>query len=73
MTPVCCPRCRLRFTRAAAACLVACPECGGPPERVASFERVVGFRLVGPQDIPPSVPQAVAVSIPLHERDGARS
>ena len=29
MTHVCCPRCRLRFTPAAAAYIVACPECVG--------------------------------------------
>src|SRR5690242_11172234 len=73
MTPVCCPTCRLRFTPAAAAQLVACPECGGPPERITSSERVVGFRLLGPQDIPHSVPQAVAVSIPVQEPGGPRS
>lgn len=73
MTPVCCPSCRLRFAAAAAAYLVRCPECGGPPERIASFERAVGFRPFGPQDIPHSVAQAVAVSIPVHEPGGARS
>ena len=73
MTPVCCPGCRLRFTPAAAAYLVTCPECGGPLERIASFERAVGFRLFGPQDIPHSVPRAVAVSIPVQEPGGARS
>jgi hypothetical protein len=73
MTPVCCPRCRLRFTSAAAAYLVACPECGGPPERIASFEHAVGFRLFGPQYIPHSVPPAGAVAILVHEPGGARS
>ena len=73
MTPVCCPSCRLRFTPAAAAYLVECPECGRPPERIASFERVVGFRLVGPQDVPHSVPQAAAVAIAVPEPGGARS
>jgi hypothetical protein len=73
MTPVCCPSCRLRFTPAAAAYLVTCPECGGPPERFASSERAVGFRLFGPQDIPHFVPQAVAVSIPVQEPGEAKS
>ena len=73
MTPVCCPSCRLRFTPGAAAYLVTCPECGRPPERIASFEQVVGFRRVGPQDMPPSVPQAVAVSLPVPDPGGARS
>lgn len=73
MTRVCCPRCRLRFAPAAAAYLVTCPECGGPPERIASVERLLGFRLCGPQDPPHSVPEAIAVAIPVHEPDGARS
>jgi hypothetical protein len=73
MTPVCCPSCRLRFTLAVAADLVTCPECGRPPERIASFEQAVGFRLYGPQDIPHSVAQAVAVSTPVPEPGGARS
>jgi hypothetical protein len=73
MTPVCCPGCRLRFTPAAAARLVACPECGEPPQRIASFERAVGFRLFGPQDIPHALPQAIAVSIPVAEPGGPRS
>ena len=73
MAPVWCPSCRLRFTPGAAAYLVSCPECGGPLERVARFERAVGFRLFGPQDLPHSVPRAVAVSIPLPESSRARS
>ena len=73
MTRVCCPSCRLRFTPAAAAYVVRCPECGGPPERIASSERLVGFRLFEPQDIPHPVPEAIAVAIPVHEPDGARS
>ena len=73
MTPVCCPRCRLRFTPDVVAYLVMCPECGGPLERIASFERAVGFRLFGPQDIPHSLPWALAVSIPVPESSQARS
>ena len=73
MTPVCCPRCRVRFTPDVVAYLVMCPECGGPVERIASFERAVGFRLFGPQDIPHSLPRAVAVSIPVPESSRARS
>ena len=73
MTPVCCPSCRLRFTPSAAAYLVTCPECGRPPERIGSFEQVVGFCMFGPQDMPPSVPQAVAVSLPVHVPGRARA
>jgi hypothetical protein len=72
MTHLCCPRCRLRFTAAAAAYLVACPECGEPPERIVGLERTFGFRLVGPEDLPHELPLAVAVSIPVPEPGGAR-
>jgi hypothetical protein len=63
MTHVCCPRCRLRFTPAAAAYIIACPECGDSPQRIASQECSFGFRLVGPEDLPHELPYATAVSI----------
>jgi len=63
MTRLCCPRCRLRFILAAAY-LDACPECG-EPLRAASLRATVGFRLMGPEDVPPLLPKAVAVSISL--------
>ncbi len=50
MRHVCCPRCRLRFTPAAAAYFTACPECSNSPEPIATLERTLGFRLVGPED-----------------------
>ena len=65
VTQLCCPACRLRFTPAAAAYVVACPECGDPPQPIASLERTVGFRLVGPEDLPHDLPYATAVSITL--------
>ena len=67
MTQVCCPSCRLRFTRAAAAYLVACPECGRPPHPAPNAERVVGFRLASDDcdyDDSDVVPVAVAVALP---------
>jgi hypothetical protein len=64
MTHFCCPGCRLRFTPASAVVLLACPECGEPPQP-ASLERTFGFRLFAPQDLPDSLPEAVAVSIPV--------
>jgi hypothetical protein len=72
MTHVCCPCCRLRFTPAAAAYIIACPECGDPPQTIASLERTFGFCLVGPEDLPHELPYATAVSITLPE-PGARS
>jgi hypothetical protein len=73
VTHACCPRCRLRFTPVAAACITACPECGDPPLRVASVERTLGFRLVGPEDVPRELPYAIAASLALPTPDGARS
>ena len=61
MTHLCCPNCRLRFTPAAAAYISACPECAAPPE-AASLERTLGFRLVGPEDLPHELPYATDVS-----------
>jgi hypothetical protein len=72
MTHVCCPDCRLRFTPAAAAYLVACPECGEPPKALAGLEGVVGFRLFRVDDVS-HLPEAVAASIPIPDPGGGRS
>jgi len=71
-THLCCPNCRLRFTPAAAAYIMACPECGDPPQPIASAERTLGFRLLGPEDLPNQLPYAVAMSIAVTEQDRAR-
>jgi hypothetical protein len=63
MTHLCCPACRLRFTPAAAAYIIACPECSDSPQPMTSLERAFGFRLVGPEDLPHELPYAAAVSI----------
>ena len=73
MTHLCCPPCRLRFTRAAAAYITACPECGDSPQPVAILERTLGFRLVGSEDLPYELPNATAVSIALTEPGTART
>ncbi len=73
MTHACCPPCRLRFTPAAAAYITACPECGESPQPIARLELILGFRLVGPEDLPNELPYATALSIALPEPGGARS
>ena len=60
-----CPECRLRFSLAAAACLPACPECGEPLQALDGLERAVGLRLFSLDDAPYSLPEAVAVAIPI--------
>jgi hypothetical protein len=73
MTHVGCPNCRLRFASAEAAYLVACPECGRPPQPIAGAEGVVGFRLFVVEDAPHELPEAVAVSVPIPDPGGGRS
>jgi predicted amidophosphoribosyltransferase len=72
MTHVCCPDCRLRFTPAGAAYLVACPRCGEPLQTLAGLERMVGFRVFRLEDVPHSLPEAVAVSIPIPDPGAGR-
>jgi hypothetical protein len=72
MTHLCCPRCRLRFSPAAGTYLVACPECGEPPQP-SNLEGTVGFRMFRLEDVPHELPQAVAVSIPVPDPGGAQS
>jgi hypothetical protein len=72
MTRLCCPRCRLRFSPAAAAYMTACPECRRSPEPITSLADTLGFRLVGPEDVPDELPDATAGSITLPEPE-ARS
>jgi hypothetical protein len=66
MTRVCCPSCRLRFTRAAAAYLVTCPECGQPPQPVSGAELALGYQLFSDDDRSDTMPVAVAVALPVH-------
>jgi hypothetical protein len=67
MTHVCCPSCRLRFTPAASAYIVACPECGEPPQEITSPESALGFRLLGLEDLPIELPEALVASLPVPE------
>jgi transcription initiation factor IIE alpha subunit len=45
MTQACCPACHLRFSRATAVHLAACPFCGEPLERIAPLD-ALGFKLM---------------------------
>ena len=65
MTHVCCPECRLRFGPAVAVYLGACPRCGGPAQPMAEPESVLGFRLLTLDDLPPSLPEALASSLSI--------
>ena len=73
MTHVGCPSCRLRFTSAAGAHFVACPECGRTTQPIAGAEGVVGFRLFTVEDLPYELPEAVAVSLPVPDVGGEPS
>jgi hypothetical protein len=73
MTHVGCSNCRVRFSAAAAAYLVACPECGQAPQQIPGAEGVVGFRLFGVEDLPQELPEAVAVAIPIQDPGEGRS
>ena len=51
MSHLCCPRCRLRFTAAAAAYLTRCPECGLPAAQVDGAQVLLGFKLFDALDV----------------------
>lgn len=73
MTHLCCPSCQLRFKPAAAAYLAACPKCRQALQPITDLSRGVGFSLFTPEDLPPVLPEAVAVSIPVPDPDMGRS
>jgi hypothetical protein len=65
MTRSCCPPCRLRFSRATAASLTACPFCAGPIQQLPA-SAAVGLKLVAVDpllDDEPAIAQAVALSL----------
>jgi hypothetical protein len=53
--------------------LVACPECGRPPQAIVDAKRVVGFRLFVVDDAPQERPEASAVAIQLPDPGAGRS
>ncbi len=64
MSGLCCPGCHLRFPRSAAH-ITVCPQCGLPPASVSGPGNLIGYRLFDPLDNPHSLPEAIAVSLPL--------
>ena len=72
MTRLCCPQCRLRFTRPAGTDLAACPECGERPQS-STPEGAVGFRLFTVEDVPRPLPEAAVLSLWVLEPGRARS
>ena len=73
MTHAMCPDCRLRFTPAASAYLPACPTCGEPLQPAAGVAGVVGYRLFRLEDAPRTLPEAIAVSMPIPDPGSGRS
>jgi hypothetical protein len=65
MTRACCPSCRLRFSRAAAAHLTNCPECGARLQAGLAAAEILGYRLYDGVDSPSERPIAVEVALPL--------
>jgi hypothetical protein len=63
MTRSCCPSCRLRFTNAAAAVLVACPSCDEVLYDVDDPAQLVGYRLAN--DLPESQVMDAALAAAL--------
>ena len=67
MTRSCCPSCRLRFSRATAAHLVACPFCARPLDQLAASQ-ALGFKRIAVEGLATADPveaQAIAVSVAL--------
>jgi hypothetical protein len=67
MTRSCCPSCRLRFSRATASHLTACPFCAQPLHDVAPAA-VLGYKLIAVDVLAGDdavADQAVALSVAL--------
>jgi hypothetical protein len=70
MTQVCCPSCRLRFSSAAGAHLVACPSCGRPPQSHVTAAQALGFRLASAEELFVALPDAAVAAMPRPEPPG---
>jgi transcription initiation factor IIE alpha subunit len=64
MTRACCPSCRLRFSRAAAAHLTNCPECGTALQVDLAARDTMGYRLFDEWDSTSELLKAIAVALP---------
>jgi hypothetical protein len=74
MSYSCCPKCELRFSKAASVYLIECPQCGRKPVAIESLKQVVGFQLINLQLPAPDVDGvAVAISLPLPGAPGPRA
>jgi len=65
MTRACCPSCRLRFSRPAAAHLTNCPKCGARLRVGNAAAETLGYRLFDVADTPRELPIAVEVALPM--------
>jgi hypothetical protein len=68
-----CANCRVRFTRAEAAYLGACPVCDRPIGQFASLDQFIGFPLHSPEPLTSPPATAVAISLPVPGLGGERS
>jgi hypothetical protein len=66
MTRSCCPSCRLRFSRATAVHLVACPFCAAALQDLAPAA-LLGYRLIALDGLLADDPvaEALAVALPV--------
>jgi predicted nucleic acid-binding Zn-ribbon protein len=71
MTHTCCPSCRVRFSRAAAAVLEACPSCGDKLHVLDAAHDVIGFRLA--TDAPEAQVLSAALAASLRVPQDPRS
>lgn len=71
MSHLCCINCRLRFSPLAAAFLTCCPDCGELPTSAAGPGSLIGFRLLDPGHLSHTLPEAIAVALPISSFDGA--
>ena len=65
MTRSCCPSCRLRFSRATAAHLKACPFCAQPLDQLPASQ-ALGFKRIAVDGlVSAEAAEAIAISVAL--------